>query len=85
LRSFPNYAKLICHFSWIIAKLPKWFGERPGKKPGDPESPEGEEDVKAAVDDDLEEPQFDEEEEEEVKEEGEEEEEEEEEMKGRGL
>merc|ERR1711862_1047501 len=21
-------------------KLPKWFGERPGKKPGDPESPE---------------------------------------------
>merc|ERR1712173_68761 len=26
------------------AKLPKWFGERPGKKAGDPESPEGEED-----------------------------------------
>merc|ERR1712242_105912 len=25
-------------------KLPKWFGERPGKKSGDPESPEGEED-----------------------------------------
>ena len=25
-------------------KLPKWFGERPGKKAGDPESPEGEED-----------------------------------------
>merc|ERR1712212_490092 len=24
-------------------KLPKWFGERPGKKAGDPESPEGEE------------------------------------------
>ncbi|XP_011876733.1 PREDICTED: troponin T isoform X6 [Vollenhovia emeryi] len=46
-------------------KLPKWFGERPGKKAGDPESPEGEEDVKAAVDDDLEEPQFEEEEEEE--------------------
>merc|ERR1739848_806066 len=23
-------------------KLPKWFGERPGKKSGDPESPEGE-------------------------------------------
>ena len=22
------------------AKLPKWFGERPGKKPGDPESPD---------------------------------------------
>merc|ERR1712214_202716 len=25
-------------------KLPKWFGERPGKKPGDPESPDDEED-----------------------------------------
>jgi len=24
-------------------RLPKWFGERPGKKAGDPESPEGEE------------------------------------------
>merc|ERR1712066_964499 len=29
-------------------KLPKWFGERPGKKKGDPETPEGEEDVEAA-------------------------------------
>merc|ERR1711981_829585 len=28
-------------------KLPKWFGERPGKKKGDPETPEGEEDVEA--------------------------------------
>ena len=26
----------------LAAKLPKWFGERPGKKPGDPESPEDE-------------------------------------------
>merc|ERR1712227_713412 len=25
------------------SRLPKWFGERPGKKPGDPETPEGEE------------------------------------------
>merc|ERR1719239_710350 len=25
------------------ARLPKWFGERPGKKAGDPETPEGEE------------------------------------------
>merc|ERR1739845_73259 len=24
-------------------KLPKWFGERPGKKPGEPESPEDDE------------------------------------------
>merc|ERR1712126_719969 len=29
-------------------KLPKWFGERPGKKKGDPETPEGEEDAEAA-------------------------------------
>lgn len=28
------------------AKLPKWFGERPGKKAGDPETPEGEDEVK---------------------------------------
>merc|ERR1719173_198714 len=26
-------------------KLPKWFGVRPGKKAGDPETPEGEEDA----------------------------------------
>lgn len=30
----------------ILAKLPKWFGERPGKKAGEPETPEGEEDAK---------------------------------------
>lgn len=30
----------------FLAKLPKWFGERPGKKAGDPETPEGEEDAK---------------------------------------
>ena len=28
---------------FFAAKLPKWFGERPGKKPGDPDSPEDEE------------------------------------------
>nr|CAD7201915.1 unnamed protein product [Timema douglasi] len=54
------------------SKLPKWFGERPGKKKGDPESPD-EEEVKAVVDDDLEEPVYEppepEEEEEEVEEE----------------
>lgn len=33
-----------------LARLPKWFGERPGKKAGDPETPEGEEDVKADED-----------------------------------
>lgn len=27
------------------AKLPKWFGERPGKKAGDTETPEGEEEA----------------------------------------
>lgn len=30
----------------FTAKLPKWFGERPGKKAGEPETPEGEEDAK---------------------------------------
>merc|ERR1711878_96709 len=29
-------------------KLPKWFGERPGKKAGAPETPEGEEEAEAA-------------------------------------
>merc|ERR1711910_189482 len=42
-------------------KLPKWFGERPGKKEGDPETPEGEEDVEAAPADE----EYDEEEEDE--------------------
>lgn len=44
--------------------MPKWFGERPGKKPGDPETPEGEEDVK--VEDDIEEEEVEEEVEEEA-------------------
>merc|ERR1712033_124811 len=47
-------------------KLPKWFGERPGKKEGDPETPEGEEGADAAA---AEEEEFDEEEEEEEEEE----------------
>merc|ERR1712008_256977 len=59
------------------SKLPKWFGERPGKKSGDPDSPDDEEDAGGAdaapADDYAEE----EEEEEEEKEEEEEEEEEE--------
>jgi troponin T len=70
----------------IAAKLPKWFGERPGKKAGDPETPEGEEEGKHAADDDddIKEPVFEpepeeEEEEEEVEVEEEEEEDEEEE------
>merc|ERR1719499_2078881 len=28
-----------------MRRLPKWFGERPGKKKGEPETPEGEEDA----------------------------------------
>ena len=55
------------------ARLPKWFGERPGKKAGDPETPEGEEEEAAAG----EAAEEDYEEEEEVEEEEEEEEEEE--------
>ena len=49
-------------------KLPKWFGERPGKKKGDPETPEGEEDAgeEAAAEEEYdEEEDYDEEEEEE--------------------
>jgi len=44
-------------------KLPKWFGVRPGKKEGDPETPEGEADV--AEEPEVEEEEYDEEEEEE--------------------
>jgi troponin T len=52
------------------ARLPKWFGERPGKKAGDPETPEDEEAGEAPP------PEVEEEEEEEEVEEEEEEEEE---------
>merc|ERR1711973_334625 len=50
------------------AKLPKWCGVRPGKKEGDPETPEGEEeaaDDAAEEEYDEEEEEYDEEEEEE--------------------
>jgi len=49
------------------AKLPKWCGVRPGKKEGDPETPEGEEDAAedAAVEEEYEEEEEDYEEEEE--------------------
>jgi len=45
-------------------KLPKWFGERPGKKAGDPETPEGEEDAEeeAAAEEEFEEEEEEEEE-----------------------
>jgi len=44
-------------------KLPKWFGERPGKKAGDPETPEGEEEAEAApAEEDYDEEEEDEEE-----------------------
>merc|ERR1712114_124120 len=43
-------------------RLPKWFGVRPGKKEGDPETPEGEEEEEAAADEEEEE-DYDEEEE----------------------
>jgi len=50
------------------ARLPKWFGVRPGKKEGDPDTPEGEEDG-AAEEAAEEEEDYDEEEEEEEEEE----------------
>ena len=41
--------------NFVIAKLPKWFGERPGKKSGEPDSPEEDEDAanEAAADEDV--------------------------------
>merc|ERR1719319_1814568 len=47
------------------ARLPKWFGERPGKKAGDPETPEGEEEDAGG---EAAEEEYDEEEEEEEEE-----------------
>ena len=55
-----------CNYPLIIAKLPKWFGERPGKKSGDPDSPDEDEDAgaeAAPVDDYAEEEEEEEEEE----------------------
>ena len=49
------------------SRLPKWFGERPGKKPGDPETPEGEEAAEEAAEE-----EYDEEEDEDYEEEEEE-------------
>ena len=53
----------------IAAKLPKWFGERPGKKSGEPESPDDEDEAggdapPGAADEEEEEEEEDEEEEE---------------------
>lgn len=45
-----NITKLIENLNFP-AKLPKWFGERPGKKAGEPETPDGEEDAKVEIDD----------------------------------
>merc|ERR1712106_51914 len=45
------------------ARLPKWFGERPGRKEGDPETPEGDEGALGDAQDEEEE-EYDEEEEE---------------------
>merc|ERR1719216_114448 len=46
------------------SKLPKWFGERPGKKPGEPESPEDDEEGGEAAPAEVEEEEEEEEEEE---------------------
>merc|ERR1719317_1866012 len=63
------------HEDWIKrsrSKLPKWFGERPGKKPGDPESPDDEEEGGEGVPAEVEEEEEEEEEEDEEEEEEEE-------------
>ena len=41
---FPENPKKYSH-NVIAAKLPKWFGERPGKKSGEPESPDDEDEA----------------------------------------
>merc|ERR1712106_389317 len=46
------------------ARLPKWFGERPGRKEGDPETPEGDEGALGDAQDEEEEEEYEEEEEE---------------------
>merc|ERR1719325_66858 len=55
------------HTEWTKrpkARLPKWFGERPGKKAGAPDTPEGEEAAEEAAEEeyDEEEEEYDEEE-----------------------
>ena len=76
-----KYSKLI-----FLAKLPKWFGVRPGKKSGEPDTPEEEDNSHVEADEDLldlekegidgEEAEEDDEEEYDEEEEGEEEEDE---------
>jgi len=64
------FAFYICRiYSLLSAKLPKWFGERPGKKPGDPESPDDEDEGPAEVPPGAEEEEEEEEEDEEEEEE----------------
>ena len=45
----------LLQLNFITAKLPKWFGERPGKKSGEPDSPEEDDDAanEAAADEDV--------------------------------
>merc|ERR1712038_831332 len=67
----PNWKEKFAEFSKRPAKkLPKWFGVRPGKKAGDPETPEGEEEAAAeeAAEEEYEEEEEDYEEEEEEEE-----------------
>lgn len=82
--SHSQYFRISSHLVRCVGKLPKWFGERPGKKKDDPETPE-EEEVKKGEDDVDDEPNYknyvEEDEEEEVEEEEAEEEEEEEEVR----
>ena len=50
-------------FCCQTAKLPKWFGERPGKKAGEPDSPEDDDEGGADVPAEVEEEEEEEEEE----------------------
>ena len=53
----------LLQLNFVTAKLPKWFGERPGKKSGEPDSPEEDEDAanEAAAEEDVADEEFEEE------------------------
>ena len=40
-----NRCQRILHFAKLNSIFPRWFGELPGRKMGDPETPDGEDDV----------------------------------------
>ena len=65
-----NRCQRILHFAKLNSIFPRWFGELPGRKTGDPETLDGEDDVnEEEIEDEEEEVEYDDEEEEEEEEE----------------